>query len=92
MKKGFQNYLIEQGYSLTTPSGNPSTVYDYQKRIDKVCEWEGCTWEILATNISKIVAEYDVGGSKETEGNKSHRAVINALKRFEIFVQQQNAR
>lgn len=88
MKKQFQKYLIEQGYSLTTPRGNPSTVYDYQKRIDKVCEWEQCSWEILADNITQIVVLYDVGGPKADLGNLSHRAVINALKQFKKFVQQ----
>ena len=65
MKKEFQDYLINQGYSIKTPSGNPSTVYDYQKRIDKVCEWEGYTWETLANNIGRIVVMYDIGGAKE---------------------------
>ena len=88
MKKEFENYLILQGYSLTTPSGNPSTVYDYIKRIDKVCIWENCTWETLATNISNIVRVYDIGGLKENLGNLSHRAVINALKRFRDFLNQ----
>ena len=60
MKKEFQDYLINQGYSIKTPSGNPSTVYDYQKRIDKVCEWEGYTWETLANNIGRIVVMYDI--------------------------------
>ena len=88
MKKEFENYWILQGYSLTTPSGNPSTVYDYIKRIDKVCIWENCTWETLATNISNIVRVYDIGGLKENLGNSSHRAVINALKRFRDFLNQ----
>jgi len=88
MKNQFEKYLINQGYSLTTPSGKPSTVYDYQKRIDKVCEWENCSWETLALNISRIVVLYDVGGAKEELGNKSHRAVINALKQFKNFVQR----
>ena len=88
MKKRFEEYLIEQGYRVTTPSGNPSTVYDYSKRIDKVCAWEGCTWNELSENISKIVTMYDNGGEKSDLGNLSHRAVINALKQFYNFVQQ----
>ena len=88
MKNRFKKYLIENGYSAETPSGNPSTVYDYQKRIDKVCEWENCDWEHLACNIASIVASYDIGGSKQDLGNKSHRAVINALKQFKRFTEQ----
>ena len=85
MKKEFEKYLIAQGYKLRTPSGNPSTVYDYQNRIDRICEWEGYDWHTLATNISKVVAMYDIGGEKEAIGNLSHRAVINALKQFQNF-------
>ena len=33
MKKGFENFLVKQGYKLTTPSGNASTVYDYLKYV-----------------------------------------------------------
>ena len=40
MKEQFCQFLINKGYKVVTPSGNPSTVYDYLKRIDKVCEWE----------------------------------------------------
>ena len=88
MKKEFENYLIEQGYSLKTANGNPSTVYDYQKRIDKVCKWEKCDWATLAQNITTVVVAYDTGGQKEDLGNLSHRAVINALKQFQKFIQQ----
>ena len=87
MKTKFEEYLIGQGYRLITPSGKPSTVYDYLKRIDKVCVWEGCTWKELSENIDSIVEMYDTGGEKSDLGNISHRAVINALKQFEKFVQ-----
>lgn len=86
MKEQFKEFLVKQGYSVTTPSGNPSTVYDYAKRIDKVCEWENTTWAGLAENIGVIVAQYDGGGIKEELGRKSNSAVINALKRFSEFL------
>ncbi len=86
MKERFRNYLLTKGYSELTPSGNPSTVYDYIKRIDRVCEWESVNWEILGTRIEQVVLLYDQGGAKEELGNKSHRAVINALRRFNEFV------
>lgn len=89
MKQQFKDYLIKQGYSVTTPTGNPSTVYDYAKRIDKVCEWENLTWSGLAQNINAIVAQYDMGGTKEDLGLKSKSAVINALKRFSEFLKVQ---
>ena len=55
IKSSFQEFLIKQGYKITTPSGNPSTVYDYKKRIDFVCEIENITWEQLAENIDSII-------------------------------------
>ena len=68
MKKRFENLWVKQGYKLTTSSSNPSTVYDYLKRIDKVCEWESTSWEGLANSIGVIVKVYDVGGEKEDFG------------------------
>ena len=59
MRKQFEDYLIKQGYAVKTPSGKPSTVYDYIKRIDKVCEIESITWHNLAMNISEVVIEVD---------------------------------
>ena len=89
MKEQFIEYLIEQGYSVETPSGKPSTVYDYPKRIDKVCKLENTTWEELAKNISLIVMLYDKGGAKEEQGRQSKYAVINALRRFSEYLATQ---
>ena len=89
MRKEFENYLISCGYREITPSGLPSTVYSYIKSIDKVCMWEGfCSWQQLYDNIGAIVFNYDMGGAKEDLGNKSHKTIINALKRFKDFVEQ----
>lgn len=87
MKEKFKAYLISRGYSEITPSGKPSTVYDYMKRIDHVCSWENIDWATLKSRIDVVVQQYDSGGEKEILGNKSHRAVINALYRFQECVQ-----
>lgn len=86
MKSKYIGYLISQGYKEVTPTGRPSTVYDYAKRIDYVCAWEKIDWETLKRTIDQIVPQYDSGGIKEQYGNKSHRAVINALRRFQECV------
>lgn len=86
MKKQFEEYLISKGYKQTTPSGNPSTVYDYIKRVDKICQWEDVSWQQLANDIDEILPQYDIGGKKEDLGKKSHNAVINALRRFSEFI------
>lgn len=85
MRERFKEYLILHGYKTITPSGKPSTATDYLRRIDKVCEYEHMTYEILSSNIDQIISEYDVGGEKEVLGAASHRAVINALRRFQEF-------
>lgn len=86
MEKLFQDFLKEEGYSEYTPSGHKSTVYDYSKRVNRVCQWEELTWEELVDEISKIVQKYDVGGDKEDIGRKSNYAYINALRAFQRFV------
>ena len=78
----FEQYLIEQGYAIETDSGNPSTVYSYLNAVESIRVDEGISWDTLKTNISAIVPQYDVGGSKELVGAKSNKTYINALKRF----------
>lgn len=82
----YEKYLISIGYKQTTPSGHPSTVYQYLKAIRNVCDEEGINLIGLKENISSIILKYDIGGEKETAGAKSHKTVINALKRFEDFL------
>ena len=85
MKDKFKQWLVRKGYSVVSPSGKPSTVYDYANRIDKVCEWESLTWSSLAADIERIRQEYSDGGKKAEKGNMSNKAVINALRRFKEF-------
>ena len=82
----YEKYLISIGCKQTTPSGHPSTVYQYLKAIRNVCDEEGINLNGLKENISSIILKYDIGGEKETIGAKSHKTVINALKRFEDFL------
>ena len=88
MRQAFEAFLIGKGYRQTTPGGHPSTVRDYISRIDRVCQWENCTWQELAQRIDGVVARYDVGGDREELGMKSHRSVINALKRFREMLRE----
>lgn len=82
----FKNYLIRCGYTEYTPSGYPSTVYDYVSRIKKVLEWESMPLSELNQNIDRICHEYDIGGTKQDLGEISHRSVINALKRYREYL------
>lgn len=89
IKSQFEKYLTKKGYKAKTNSGKPSTVYDYIKRIDKVCSVEKYrSWEELRNNIDICLKEYDTNGKKYDIGQLSNRAVINALKRFKEFMEQ----
>lgn len=90
LRNEFKEFLIKQGYKLKTPSGNNSTVYDYQKRIDYVCEIENCNWEELATNITNAIHDYSPNGKKSKYGEKSHNAVFSALKQYHEFINKEN--
>jgi hypothetical protein len=83
--ENFKTYLIKQGYSELTPSGNSSTVYDYGKRVENILERERISILKLAENIDFYVRKDDIDGIEAEYGNKSHRAIINALKRFQDF-------
>ncbi|MBG9378533.1 hypothetical protein I5907_20020 [Panacibacter sp. DH6] len=86
MFERFQNYLIEQGYSLRTPLGKPSTVFDYSNRIQTICDRENVSINQLADNIAHFIQKYDAFGLEAEFGRRSHSAYINALRRFEEFI------
>lgn len=86
MLENFKSYLIEQGYSEFTPSGNPSTVYDYTKRVEKIRERENITFQSLSENIKFYVDKYGPTGKEAEFGKKSHNAFISALKKFQDFL------
>jgi len=86
MLENFKAYLIEQGYSTITPSGNPSTVYDYMRRVEKIRERENITLKELSENISFYVEKYGPTGKESEFGKRSHNSFINGLKRFEDFL------
>lgn len=84
----FEKYLEDKGYSKLTPSGKPSTTHDYsQRRIPAIISREAISINRLIRDISLVVSKYDSSGSESDYGNKSNRAYINALKRFEEFIQ-----
>ncbi|MCI6000106.1 MAG: HNH endonuclease [Finegoldia magna] len=90
LKEKFSQFLVNAGFSVQTPSGNPSTTYDYTKRIEWVCKEESLSWEELLTAIDDIVIQYDKGGIKENLGKQSKSAVINALKQYQLFSAEQD--
>ncbi len=70
LKTDFQKWLIQQGCKERTDKGRPSTVYEYCKRIDRLCDKLYGThttdeWETLAVNIGKILISYYECSNKE---------------------------
>lgn len=89
LREQFYQYLVKKGFSDRTPTGNPSTTYDYTKRIERVCKENSLSWERLLDNIDDIITQYDKGGIKEELGKQSKSAVINALKQYQLFANRQ---
>lgn len=85
-KQSYEKYLINNGLSQYTKNGDPSTVYDYSRRIEEVLKRECLTWADLPEHIDTLVQEYDKGGEKEKLGATSHNAVISALKQVQNMV------
>lgn len=83
----FRKYLKDKGYTEYTPSGNRSTIFDYSRWIEKICEREHISLEELNNNIVYYVAKYDIGGPEEEFGTKQHDAAKNALKRYKEYLQ-----
>ncbi|MBQ5538223.1 MAG: hypothetical protein IIU02_10010 [Treponema sp.] len=86
----FKEFLIRTGYSERTPAGNPSTVYDYQKRVQTICEREHIPdLDSLAARIDEIERKYAENGEESAFGAKSHNAYINAIRRFQELCREQ---
>lgn len=89
MLENFKKYLVKQGYSEFTPAGNPSTAYDYMKRVNKICTREAISLKHLADNITFYIEKYGPTGNDSEFGKKSNNAFINALRRFKAFIEVQ---
>lgn len=87
MIKNFKEYLISKGYKEFTPSGHPSTAYDYCKRIRFVMETENyLSFNNVVNDIDKLLIDYGPFGCKAKLGAISHNSVISALRRFKEFI------
>ena len=83
----YEAYLEAAGYPVVGISGNDSTVPQYSRAVEKVVEREGLSWKQLADDIANIVKKYDKDGAEEDYGNRGNKTVINALKRFQEFLE-----
>lgn len=86
MLEKFRTFLIGQEYSEVTPSGKPSTVYDYEKRIKRICERENVSINEFANNIEYYVDQYGPDGKDADFGRKSHNAYISAIRKYAEYL------
>lgn len=75
LREDFRDWLIKQGLSEKTSSGRPSTVYDYIRRLDKICitiygERTIETWENLAHHIYLILGFHNLCKNGEIHINR----------------------
>lgn len=78
MEIEFKEYLKEK-YS-------PIVVRCYLQNVKWVLNHEEIGWFVLARLIDSIIRDYDIGGSKEEEGNYQHRSRICAIKAYREFI------
>lgn len=79
MLKNFENWLLENKYSVLTAA-------DYMGRVERLCRKEGYTLAHLVENISSILPQYEISGEKSSYGKRSHTSVRQALRRFKMFL------
>ena len=84
MLKEFENWLLNNNY-------RPTTAFDYQGRIERLCRAEGYTLSHLIENIASILPQYEINGKKSSYGKRSHTSVRQALRHFKIFLTIQNS-
>ena len=79
MLKEFENWLLNNNY-------RPTTAFDYQGRIERLCRKEEFTLAYLVENIASILPQYEITGEKSSYGKRSHTSVRQALRRFKMFL------
>lgn len=79
MLKNFENWLLENKYSALTAA-------DYMGRVERLCRKEGYTLAHLVENIASILPQYEITGEKSSYGKRSHTSVLQALRKFKMFL------
>ena len=79
MLKNFENWLLENKYSVLTAA-------DYMGRVERLCRKEGYTLAHLVENIASILPQYETAGEKSSYGKRSHTSVRQALRKFKMFL------
>lgn len=83
-EREMQFYLFRK--YLTGETYKPKVVFGYARAVEKVLEEERMSIKEFNRRINEICCLYDIGGAKESIGERGHRTVINALKRYREFI------
>ena len=83
MQMLFEAWLLDNNYK-------PTTAVDYPDRLRRLCAREKISYEYLAEHLSEIIPQYDKMGKNSSYGHRSHSSVINALRRFAVFLSDCN--
>jgi len=88
MKRQFAQWLKNNGYSLLTAEGRPSTIYDYGRGLKKVMDTERLSIEEVAQNIDSLLPKYQYG-ARAAVGRSISRSCRSSLAQFYKFVKEQ---
>lgn len=77
IRDSYKQWLIEQGLQTRTPSKHSSTVTEYLRRIDRICDkhyksHNAAAWNKLAKNIASMLISYTECQNKEYFINKKN--------------------
>ena len=89
MKKNYEKFLLEKGYSEKSGRLLPSTIYAYIRGIEHACKYENLSIEQLAENINTIAPTYQPSQKNSVKGRGLSRAVRCSLVQFQKFINQQ---
>ena len=61
----FEYYLLKNEYSEVSDKGNDSTVFDYSKRVMRICKQEGySSLDDFLPNLIELITEIDNGSDR----------------------------
>ena len=77
IRDSYKQWLIEQGLKTETPSKHSSTVTEYLRRIDRICDkhyksHDATAWNKLTKNIQALLISYHECQNKEYLINKQN--------------------
>ena len=89
MRKQYEQFLVQHGYSARTGKLQKSTIANYLSALSLAAHLENMTLEQLAANIDTITIAYSQGGPKAETGKLRSRALRSSLVQFSRFVKEQ---